>query len=104
MSLSKISAGTARVRGQSCPCSAGTGELTVGEAVPVWLGRKLWWRWLRCAPDTWKSELDPGKLRILVLNSDQLWGFGVEIREDETHPVLNQVKQEEESENYFILN
>ena len=83
MSLSKISVGTARIRGQSCPCSAVTGELTVGEAVPVWLGRKLWWRWLRCALDTRKSELDLGRLRILVLNSDPSQGKSLQLYKPE---------------------
>ena len=52
----------------------------------------------------WKSELDLGEAGILVPNSDQLWSFGVEIQGAKAHPLTNQVKQEEESENDSLLN
>ncbi|XP_072819998.1 uncharacterized protein [Vicugna pacos] len=53
MSLTGISMRKARSGGQTCPCSAGSEVLTVGETVHRWLGRReLWWNWLMYALDT----------------------------------------------------
>ena len=39
MTLTKIGGGKARIPGQSCPLQPWVGVLTVGEAVPGYLGR-----------------------------------------------------------------
>ena len=65
-----------------------------GKVVGVMLAEVCTW--------LWKSELDLGEAGILVPNPDQLCSFGVEIQGAEARPLTNQVKQEGESDNYFL--